>query len=66
LDEGWQEIMTEKEEAVIGMGGSWQGGWTNGQKNGWMDEKKGSVETIGRKRWMRGKEAVRRMERCLQ
>ena len=52
MNEGWQEIMTEKEEAMIGMGGSRQGGLTNGHKgwmHGWMDEKKGSVETIRRK-----------------
>ena len=35
--------MTEKEEAVIRMGGSRQGGLTNGGK-GWMNEKKGSVK----------------------
>ena len=48
MNEGWQERVTEKEEAVIRMGGRRQGGLTNGGK-GWMNEKKGSVEAIGRK-----------------
>ena len=47
MNEGRQERVTEKEEAVIGMGGSWQGGLTNGGK-GLMNEKKGSVDAIGR------------------